>query len=102
MHGLPARAPRHLRMPPHVGSARHPTLTTRHTPQSIERENPAGLALERPNSVETVTLQDDRDYAWAYAPQSYRRSSLDKATLSGTKRKARKCAYQRRSDRPIF
>lgn len=42
MHGPPARAPRRLRMPSHVGSARHPTLTTRHTHQSIERENPAG------------------------------------------------------------
>ena len=41
-HGLPARAPRRLRMPSHVGSAWHPTLTTRHTHQSIERENPAG------------------------------------------------------------
>jgi hypothetical protein len=105
MHGLPARAPRRLRMPSHVGSAWHPTLTTRHTHQSInqssEKIRPA-IALARPNGIESVTHQDDRDHAWAYAPQSYRRSSLDKATLSGTTRKARKCAYRRRSDRPIF
>ena len=63
--------------------------------QSSEKIRPA-IALERPNGIESVTHQDDRDHAWAYAPQSYRRSSLDKATLSGTTRKARKCAYRRR------
>ena len=96
MHGLPARAPRRLRMPSHVGSAWHPTLTTRHTHQSIERENPAG------HCVGATEWHRDRDAPrrsgsrMGVCSQSYRHSSLDKATLSGTTRKARKCAYRRR------
>ena len=52
-----------LRIPPHGGSTRGALLTRiDSTFQSIGREIRLAIAMQRPNDVESVTLEDDRFY----------------------------------------